>query len=399
MKNKALQLLFIAIALTVFVQESSAIPSFARKYGISCTTCHSPAAPMLKPYGDDFAGDGFRLADEEAPRFFIETGDTKLSLMRQLPLAVRFDGFATYNFDGSGNADFASPYGLKLLSGAEISNKLSYYFYFFMSEKGEVAGLEDAFLMYNDLFDIDLDIYLGQFQVSDPLFKRELRLSLEDYHVYSSQIGTSDIDMKYDKGLMVTLGLPSGTGFTFEVINGNGIGAAHGGLFDKDQYKNVVGRVSQDIGDVFRIGAFGYTGKEKLQHSTETDITNEVLVWGPDLSITPNEKWTLNAQYLSREDMNVYQDMETVNPMKNVGTQSAMAELIFSPQGDKSDWYLLGLYNWVESDFAAANYHSATFHAGYLLTRNIRLAAEYTMDFTDTNEPVNKLSVGFVAAF
>jgi hypothetical protein len=399
MKNKLLQVLFIAVALTVFIQESSAIPSFARKYGISCTTCHSPAAPALKPYGDDFAGDGFRLAEEQAPRYFMETGDTKLSLLRQLPLAVRLDGFVTYNFDGSGNTDFASPYALKLLSGGEISNKLSYYFYFYMSEQGEVAGVEDAFLMYNDLFDIDLDIYLGQFQVSDPLFKRELRLSLEDYHVYTSQIGISNIDMKYDKGLMVTLGLPTGTGITLEVVNGNGIGEAHGGLFDKDQYKNVMGHLSQGIGNVISVGAFAYTGKENLQHNTETDITNEVLMWGPDLSITPNDKWTLNAQYLMREDLNVYRDRETANPMQNVGTQSAMAELIFSPQGEKSDWYLLGLYNWTESDFAAANYHSASFHAGYLLSRNIRLAAEYTLDFTDTNNPVNRFSVGFVAAF
>jgi hypothetical protein len=87
------------------------------------------------------------------------------------------------------DVDFASPYIIKLLSGGELSERISYYFYFYFSERGEVAGVEDAFLMYNDLFGIDLDIYLGQFQVSDPLFKRELRLSLEDYVLYTSQIG------------------------------------------------------------------------------------------------------------------------------------------------------------------------------------------------------------------
>ena len=67
--------------------------------------------------------------------------------------------------------DLSIPYLIKLLSGGEIVRNISYYFYFFFSERGKVAGLEDAFLMFNDLVG-DLDVIVGQFQVSDPLFKR-----------------------------------------------------------------------------------------------------------------------------------------------------------------------------------------------------------------------------------
>lgn len=35
----------------------------------------------------------------------------------------------------------------------------------------EIAGLEDAFIMFNNLFKTNLDLYVGQFQVSDPLLK------------------------------------------------------------------------------------------------------------------------------------------------------------------------------------------------------------------------------------
>jgi hypothetical protein len=182
--------LLTLFAIFIFLAEQlQAIPAFARKYRMSCTTCHTPAAPALKPYGDEFAGNGFRLADEQSPRYYTETGDTKLSLVRELPIAVRLEGFVNYNLAGNEKTDFASPYLLKFMSGGEISERLSYYFYFYFSERGEVAGVEDAFLMYNNLFGIDFDISLGQFQVSDPLFKRELRLSLEDYVLYTSQIG------------------------------------------------------------------------------------------------------------------------------------------------------------------------------------------------------------------
>jgi hypothetical protein len=384
----------------LFITEQiNAIPAFARKYRLSCTTCHTPAAPALKPYGDDFAGNGFRLEDEESPRYFMDAGDPKLSLIREFPLAVRLEGFVNYNLAGNKKADFASPYIVKIMSGGELSKRLSYYFYFYFSERGEVAGVEDAFLAYNNLFNIDLDISLGQFQVSDPLFKRELRLSLEDYTLYTSQIGNSGIDMKYDKGVMITLGLPTGTGITVEVINGNGIGEAHNRVFDKDKYKNVLAKLAQDIGEILSVGAFVYTGKEELEHETENGVANEVFMWGPDLSFVPNQNWTLNAQYLRREDSQVHLNMSTTDMMKNVMTEGAMAELIFSPKGDQSDWYLLGMYNWVESDFNPADYQSATFHAGYLLRRNIRLAAEYTLDLTDTDNKLNKLSFGFISAF
>src|SRR6056297_2754180 len=243
--KRILRLLTLFAVFIFLAEQLQAIPAFARKYRLSCTTCHAPAAPALKPYGDDFAGNGFRLEDEQSPRYYTETGDTKLSLIRELPVAVRLEGFVNYNLAGYEKADFASPYLMKFMSGGEISDRLSYYFYFYFSERGEVAGVEDAFLMYNDLFGIDFDIALGQFQVSDPLFKRELRLSLEDYVLYTSQIGTSGIDMKYDKGVMLTLGLDSGTGITVEIVNGNGIGEAHNRVFDKDKYKNVLAKLSQ----------------------------------------------------------------------------------------------------------------------------------------------------------
>lgn len=85
--------------------------------------------------------------------------------------------------------------------------------------------------------------------------------------------------------------------------------------------------------------------------------------------------------------------------MEDVTTNGAMAEVIFSPRGDQSNWYLLGLLNYVESDYDPADYKSATFHAGYLLRRNVRLAAEYTLDFTRDNRNINRFSLGFVSAF
>jgi hypothetical protein len=360
---------------------------------MTCQTCHNPT-PRLKDYGDDFAGNGFQLSDQEAPRYYVETGDQHLSLIRDFPLAVRMDGFITFNNGNNDESDIQTPYLMKLMSGGAITEDIAYYFYFYMSEHGEVAGVEDAYIMFNNLFDIDFDIYLGQFQVSDPLFKRELRLTLEDYYVYTATPGQSSINLKYDKGIMMTLGLETGTDIIVEILNGNGIGETNiFGNFDKDEYKNFAGRITQNIGDFFRVGVFGYYGKEENAIPAGGNFTNEMWLAGPDITIALGDKVEINGQYMTRNDGELYMGG---NPAEDVKTDAALGEVIITPQGDESLWYGVAVYNWVDSDFDNLDYQSATLHLGYLLKRNLRLCSEYTYDL---EHEFGRFSVGFVSGF
>ncbi len=362
-----------------------AIPSFARKYNMTCKTCHTPF-PKLKPYAEDFAADGFVLKDKEAPRYFLDTGDDELSLLRELPIAIKLEAYLTYNNSHQKQSDITSPYIIKLLSGGEITKNISYYFYFFFSERGEVAGLEDAFVMFNNLFDVDVDLFVGQFQASDPLFKRELRLTFEDYQIYKTKIGNSRINLAYDRGIMLNYGLPTGTDLTLEILNGNGIDKANNFRnFDDDKYKNLLGRLSQDITKNIRLGALGYFGKEALSL-----YENELNMFGVDATVNL-EPVELNLQYLQREDKNPY---DLINPQK-VNSKGIMAELIYLPQGDDSKLYITGLFNWIELD-KVNTYKTATLNIGYMLKRNVRVLSEYTYDM---KWKFGKLSIGLVAAY
>ena len=102
---------------------------------------------------------------------------------------MRFDAFAYFEEDAEVSSDLQMPYGLKLLSGGPLARNVGYYFYFFMSETGEVAGVEDAYMHFNDLGGVPFDIMVGQFQTCDPLMKRELRLTYEDYLIYKTRVG------------------------------------------------------------------------------------------------------------------------------------------------------------------------------------------------------------------
>jgi hypothetical protein len=388
------KMILLAIGVTVLLQAAAvslfAIPAFARKYSMTCKTCHAPF-PKLKDYGEEFAGNGFVIADKEAPRYNIDTGDSFLSLLREIPVALRLEGFLTYNNSHARQWDFTSPYILKFLSGGEITKNLSYYFYFFFSERGEVAGIEDAFLMFNNLFGSDLDFYIGQFQVSDPLFKRELRLSFEDYQVYRARVGESNVNLTYDRGIMLTYSFPSGTDFTLEILNGTGIGEANPlRNFDSDKYKNFVFRVSQDVGDYFRLGGFTYLGKEERE-----GVGNSLWVLAADGTVTA-APFELNLQYVERRDDDPYFAAGNDPAVK---TRGGFAELLFMPKGDDSRWYAAGLYNWVDSEAEELDYSSLTFHAGHLLRRNIRATAELTYVFKSSYQRHARVAFGLVTAF
>ncbi|MBC7348835.1 MAG: hypothetical protein H5U05_02560 [Candidatus Aminicenantes bacterium] len=385
------QVFILSLFLLAFLtSEALAIPAFARKYSMSCKVCHTPF-PKLKAYGDEFAGNGFVIKDKETPRYNIDTGDGLLSLLREIPIAIRFDGFLNFNNAGSKGLDFSSPFVIKLLSGGELTKNIAYYLYFFFSERGEVAGLEDAFIMLNDLFKTDLDVYLGQFQVSDPLFKRELRLTYEDYRIYKVRVGQARANLTYDRGIMLTYGLPTGTDLTFEVVNGLGLlPADEVGSFDTDKYKNFMLRISQDVLKNLRVGAFGYTGKEK-----QGEAINTLWMLGADFTWS-RPQLELNVQYVERRDKNPY--FYILSPEK-IATRGGFAELIYLPQADDSRWYTAAIFNWVDSEQPDLKYTSAGLHYGYLLRRNMRLVAEGTYVFKSDLPKHFRLGLGLITAY
>ena len=142
----------IAVVVVSERAEARTIPAFARKYAVSCALCHAPP-PRLNAFGEVFAANGFEFAVGEPPRDTIDTGDPLLRLQRDIPLAIRYDTYVqslTRPRNGQVAADLQTPWVIKLLSGGVLADKVSYYLYFLMTERGEVAGLEDV-LQFTDV--------------------------------------------------------------------------------------------------------------------------------------------------------------------------------------------------------------------------------------------------------
>lgn len=391
------------------------IPAFARKYGLSCSVCHAPA-PRLTAAGEAFAANGFEFQVGEEPRDTVGTGDPLLRLQRTLPLAIRFDAYAQVLSNrkaGQSSSDLQTPWVMKLLSGGQVADKISYYTYFLLTERGEVAGLEDAYIQFTDVAGTGINVQVGQFQVSDPMFKRETRLPYEDYQAYRVRVGDARADLTYDRGVMATFSPWGGADVAVEVVTGQGLRTAtNDRQYDSDNGKNGVLRFSQEIGAV-RIGAFGYAGSERAN-----GVRNRVSMWGPDATVTLGNV-ELNAQYVRRRDDDpFYGTCTSASPCPGgsvrpfaTSVSSAFAEATLSPQGPAGRVFISALYNWIDADAPVvalrlgeqntpagflSRYHTGAFGLHYVLRRNVRLMGEAGWDF---ERDQGRLIAGTMVAF
>jgi hypothetical protein len=374
--------------------EASAIPAFARRYKISCQTCHNPF-PTLTDFGATFAANGYRMSATEEPMDTIGTGDELLALMKDIPLAIRLEMYAQAYANGKVATDFQYPYGIKVLSGGAISRKISYYFYTFLVERGEVGGVEDALVMFNDIGKAPVDLIVGQFQVSDPLFKRELRLEFEDYAVYRARLGDVPVDLTYDRGIMAMADV-AGFTLTGQVLNGNGIGGAQPDRrFDVDASKNVFLHLTRDLVPQLRLGTFGYYGRS---HGNGTSNKTRMVAVDGTLSLGPVE---VNGQYIHRRDDEPTYTVGETEARLNGG----FGEVILRPANSR--FYGFALYNLVTASRPVLDvrlggptglrrYESISGGVGHLVQRNFKVSGEVTYD---VGQELTRVTLGIVTAF
>ncbi|MCC6417739.1 MAG: hypothetical protein IT429_05770 [Gemmataceae bacterium] len=411
------KLLLVAFAaIPVIAQDAFAIPAFARKYGVSCQLCHAPV-PRLNAFGEAFAGNGFEFAVGEPPRDTVGTGDALLRLQRDIPLAIRYDMYLRGQnkpTDGQNSIDFQTPWVVKLLSGGQVGDKVSYYIYFLLTERGEVGGLEDAYVQFTDVAGTGVSLIAGQFQVSDPLFKREVRLEYEDYQPYRLRVGLTAADLTYDRGLMALWSPREGTDVAVQLVAGRGLNAAAGNRqFDGEDAKSTMLRISQDVGPI-RLGAFAYRGYER-----NVGTTNTITMWGPDATVPLGSVGEVNAQFVRRIDRDPFFGTCSIgnpcpgNTVVPFGTSvnAGFAEAIFWPQGEGGRLFFTGLFNWIDSDRPVVSlrlgeqdvapgyldqYQTAAAGVHYLYKRNVRLMTELGWDLKREQA---RLVLGSMVAF
>lgn len=393
--------LLVSIALLA-PHRADAMPAFARQYNISCAACHS-AVPRLSEFGEQFAASNFRLPNWRDTT--IDTGDDMLALPKTLPLGLRAQAFvqtrrgedidpATGPTGNKSSVDFQAPYLVKLLSSAPLSDHITFYFYGIFAEKGGNGEtiIEDAWFSYDDLFDTGVAAMLGQFQISDLMFPREVRMTFQDFYAYRAA------GITYDRGLILDRGFGPVV-VAIGAVNGNGIEQNFSidspgyrrpdRLFDNDTDKSYFARVGGEIGPV-NVGLFGLSGKQRSAGgfagtgigSRDTDKT----IAGVDVSGSVGGKWHWFAQGL----LNSWDDFLDAAPTADYDWFGGFAGVDYI---HNERWAFSVLYNYAEADdfagtgtiFEGIEMNSLSFGAAYYFMRNLKLVAEVNADLLSRN--------------
>lgn len=182
-KSLLLALVFIVgMLITLVPEEAQAIPSFARKYKTSCTTCHI-AIPKRNAFGEAFRRNGFVL-----PR-----GDAQLT--KEEPISLGAEGWKEAFPDAiwpgvipgsfpiaayvhtrmiyeplrpaGQKIGFDMPHELELLFGTAFGNDVGVFGEWIAIEAGTNAvGLQRFFFQFNDVFGPKdaLNVKVGRFE-------------------------------------------------------------------------------------------------------------------------------------------------------------------------------------------------------------------------------------------
>lgn len=425
--GRAVALLGLLLTAGLWAVPAQAMPEFARKYNLSCAACHS-AFPKLNQFGEHFAANNMKLDNWREGT--VDAGDERLALPDHVPLALRAQAYVQArdgkNIDPvtgktlTADTDFQAPYLIKLLSSAPLSENITYYFYGIFAEKGgngEVV-VEDAWFRHADLFDSQVGMLLGQFQISDLMFPREVRLPFQDYMVYRMAGITYDRGVLFDRAfgpVDAALGLVNGNGIddNFDV-NSPGYQRPDN-MFDNDNAKTAFGRIGTDIGPV-SVGLFALSGEQKsvaVGNAGQDDGLRDTdkRIYGLDVSGMVGAKTYWYAQYLH----NSWDGFLDADPNRDYEWSGAFLGVDHIPN---ERWAFSALYNYADANdldntdtiYEGIDINSLTLTASYYFMRNVKGITELNVDLLDeeaktgtfftghlTNE--NYLLFGFDAAF
>ena len=374
---------------------SEAMPVFARKYSMSCVACHS-AFPRLNQFGEHFRDNNMRLPNWRDN--MVQTGDERLALPATAPLAIRAQAYAQARKGKSidpvsgeteqASSDFQSPYLVKLLSSAPLSEHITYYFYGIFAEKGNngETTIEDAWFRHDDLFGSGVGMQLGQFQISDLMFARETRMPFQDFMAYRMAGITYDRGLLFDRSLGkfdFGLGLVNGNGIE-ENFNINSPGYRRPDkMFDNNSDKSIFGRIGTDIGPA-SIGLFGLSGEQANAtgpaglDSGNRDTDKRIV--GLDISGDVQDKTHWYAQLL----WNSWDGFLDQNEDYNWWGGFLGADYI-----PNDFWAFSALYNYADADdlsntdtiYEGIDINSLSLTAAYYFMRNVKGIAEVNVDF------------------
>ncbi|MBI4404487.1 MAG: hypothetical protein HY537_10015 [Deltaproteobacteria bacterium] len=294
-----------------------AVSQWSRKYGVSCTTCHTPAFPRLNYKGEKFQLNGYQdvgkqdgdttgkqaIGKEGAPkRLFIDELQNFFGVrLNVVPVKVQWPGT---------RVNFGNPNWAQFFTAGSIFKNVSIWIETELTTTSpSAAALKHAWFRmgFHNLFDTQLlNMWVG---VLDPLELHATsgRLPMipaieqEVFRVQSSGgNGEDSVDLRGGKPAIVLYGSSGAFVYSVGIDNGKA-------LSDVNTSKNYFGTLKAQVTDgAFEgsaVSLFGYTGKDTKWITSTTLAENNFWRISPAVNLRWND-WDMLAAFVYGSDSN-----------------------------------------------------------------------------------------------
>ena len=284
-------MLLVFVVLLFSANRASAIPSFARRYETSCTTCHV-MPPKLNAFGVAFKNNGYRMSEDDEK--FIKQPDIPMgspgwkkvwpkggvwpgAIQDRVPLSVAIEMVTDVAPKEPVKVDFAFPEEFELLMGGTLGTRFSYLgeLAFEFSGGETEVDFERGHLNMRLTESPLLNLRMGRFETGASPFSRfSYRLTDKDFIVSDFRALSGGFRFRSRQQGFELWGAkngPGGGGLQYSLGLVNGSGSSNDDNSHKDFYAS----------GSYKFRGYGVTGAGKpldTLKSTENYIDNSVEV-------------------------------------------------------------------------------------------------------------------------
>ncbi|MEE8437752.1 MAG: hypothetical protein V3S22_05380 [Candidatus Neomarinimicrobiota bacterium] len=444
--NNKVRTIVLFFLITIFLDQSYAIPAFARKYKTSCATCHV-GYPKLTPYGEAYRLLGFQLPEveeesiKEEPVSMGSEGYKRVwpkaiwpgTIPGTSPISFRVrSGFSYSSADPEENTGFTSP-SLQIMTGGTFSENISFLVGAHLFEGGEAGSVDRLYLKFDHLFSNVLPynalyVRVGQFVPDIVTFITNHRSLTQSPYAFNT-IGPNDESFAaghahgatsfgvelFQLGAEASGILAKRFRYVLGMVNGNGVAGENNA--DKDVYYKLgykAGGMAFDgssAGDIYgnsannwaeksvTISTFGYFGTGSLPPEDDPVDAHKVLYRTQSItSEGHSDTGNFNFRRLGA-DVNIFlRDLNLFGGYINGFDSDENYSLYFAEANYMIFPWLIGVVRYEQSNPENLDSFSQVIaHVTALYTANIKLIIESRINPEDPG--LNNLVMGLDYAF
>ena len=385
---------FIAISFPI---TSSAIPAFARKTNMACSSCHT-AWPVLNAFGRQYKEHGYRLGHLEAP---TKTISKDLRWDENLPVSVILVS-RPYDKKDSGKQKIRALHEVELMVAGPMGEKYSAFFEIEAEDEvtngiGFDTGIPVAVLSYNHNEAMNLQFSYAGNTVFDPYnsYSNSRRMTRGKNSVIDQKFGGADNGGKLasSRQNISLYGRPTPSFFYGVGISGDA------GDPEGVEGNTITARIAFDISPSLTIGALAVNGTcdgrgvATPPAVNECEVSRDYSRVGIDLQ-SEISGLMINAVALTAKDDNGAATSTTEN-------NAFYVQALYSfKEGARTTWAPLLRFDSYEKNDGAEKVNEITFGINYYLTENVRSMLEVWNKDSDNNaNDDDRFTIQLFAAF